>query len=41
MDGGLVDIIVGYYKGYSFSAKSKIIHRFLPREVSELVVYYL
>ena len=41
IDGGLVDIVVGYHKGYGFSAKSKIIHRFLPREVSELVVYYL
>lgn len=41
MDGGLVDVVVGYHKGYGFSAKSKIIHRFLPREVSELVVYYL
>ena len=41
VDGGLVDIVVGYHKGYGYSAKSKIIHRFLPREVSELVVYYL
>ncbi|KAH0831828.1 hypothetical protein FOPE_02919 [Fonsecaea pedrosoi] len=32
IDGGLVDIVVGYHKGYGFSAKSKIIHRFLPRE---------
>lgn len=41
IDGGLVDIVVGYHKGYGYSAKSKIIHRFLPREVSELLVYYL
>ncbi|KIX94361.1 uncharacterized protein Z520_10071 [Fonsecaea multimorphosa CBS 102226] len=32
IDSRLVDIVVGYYKGYGFSVKSKIVHRFLPRE---------
>lgn len=30
-----------YYKGISASAKAKIIHRYLPREVGELLFYYL
>lgn len=30
-----------YYKGYAMSGDVKIIYRYLPREVGELVVWYL
>ena len=30
-----------YHKGYSIQGSTKIIHCYLPKEVSELVVYYL
>lgn len=30
-----------YHKGYSITGSAKIIHRFLPKEVGELLVYYL
>jgi hypothetical protein len=30
-----------YYKGYDFTKKVKAIYRYVPREVSELVVYFL
>jgi hypothetical protein len=33
--------MTSYYKGYTYTGTTKIIHRYLPREVSELVVYYL
>ena len=38
---GMVHFVTGYHKGYRNSAKPKIIYRFVPREVGELVVYYL
>jgi hypothetical protein len=30
-----------YYKGYNVSGDVKIIHQYLPREVGELLVYYM
>ena len=39
--GGLVSTVTAYHKGYNIIGSTKIIHRYLPREVSELVVYYL
>jgi hypothetical protein len=33
--------VTTYHKGYSVTGSTKIIHRYLPREVSELIVYYL
>ena len=33
--------VTSYHKGYSVSNTTKIIHRYLPRPVSELLVYYL
>lgn len=41
VDKGIVQFVTSYYKGYSASQKVKIIHRFVPKEVGELVVYYL
>ena len=41
INGGLVLFITSYHKGYSASKKVKIIHRYVLREVSEIVIYYL
>ena len=41
IDKGMVQFITLYHKGYSTSQKVKIIHRFVPKEVGELVVRYL
>jgi len=34
-------LVTYYHKGYSTSNSTKIIHRYLPQEVGELLVYYL
>jgi hypothetical protein len=34
----IVVFVTQYYKGYNVSGDVKIIHRYLPREVGELVV---
>jgi superfamily II DNA helicase RecQ len=34
-------LVAGYHKGFSKTERLKVIHRFLPREVSALVIYYL
>ncbi|KAF6793337.1 hypothetical protein CMUS01_16109 [Colletotrichum musicola] len=39
IDRGLVMIVTGIHKGYTRSEKEKVIHRFLPREVSTPLVY--
>jgi hypothetical protein len=41
MDAGLVLFVTVYHKGYKYSEKAKLIQRFLPKEVGELLVYYL
>lgn len=41
VENGLVSFVTSYHKGYSIQGSTKIIHRYLPKEVSELVVYYL
>ncbi|KAK4545603.1 hypothetical protein LTR86_011348, partial [Recurvomyces mirabilis] len=33
--------VTTYHKGYSASGRFKVIHRFVPDEVAELVAYYL
>jgi hypothetical protein len=38
---GLVSTVTTYHKGYSISNTTKIIHCYLPKAVSKLVVYYL
>ena len=38
---GMVAFVTQYHKGYSASKRVKIVHRFVPREVGEVVVYYL
>jgi hypothetical protein len=41
VENGLVSFVTFYHKGYSIQGSTKIIHRYLPKEISELVVYYL
>lgn len=41
IDKGFVQFVTSYHKGYSASQQVKIIHRFIPKEVRKLVVYYL
>ncbi len=41
VEDGLMVFVTRYHKGYAVSGDVKVIHRYLPREVGELVVYYL
>lgn len=41
IERGLLVMVTFYHKGFGFSGNSKVIHRYLPREVGELVFYYL
>ena len=37
----MVAFVTLYHKGFSASQEQKCVHRFVPQEVGELVVYYL
>jgi superfamily II DNA helicase RecQ len=41
IEDGLVVLMTQYHKGLSTSGKQKVVHRYVPREVGELVVYYI
>ena len=41
IEDGLVTFVSQYHKGFYASNDTKVIHRYLPREVGELVVHYL
>ena len=41
IEDGIVVFATRYHKGYNVSGDVKIIHRYLPREVGELVVWYM
>ncbi|KAI9034735.1 uncharacterized protein KD926_006348, partial [Aspergillus affinis] len=41
IDDGLVTLVTAYHKGFHVSNDVKIIYRYLPREVGELIIYYL
>jgi len=41
IEGGMVSIVTTYHKGYSTTGNTKIIYRYLPKEVGELLIYYL
>lgn len=41
VEHSLVALVTSYHKGYTYTGSTKIIHCYLPKEVSELVVYYL
>jgi hypothetical protein len=41
IEEGLVSTVTSYHKGYNITGSMKIIHWYLLKEVSELLVYYL
>jgi hypothetical protein len=41
VDHGMVSTVTSYHKGYSVTGSTKIIHRYLPKEVGELFVYHI
>lgn len=41
IEGGMVSTVTTYHKCYSTTSNTKIIHRYLPKAVGELLVYYL
>lgn len=41
VEDGLVAVDTSHHKGYTCTGTTRIIHRYLPREISELLVYYL
>lgn len=41
IEDGMVVLVARYHKGYQVSGDVKIIHRYLPQEVGELLVWYL
>ena len=41
IENGLVSFVTSYHKGYSKSQDVKLIYRYVPAEVSKIVVYYL
>jgi len=41
VEDGLMVYVTRYHKGVGMTGKSKVIHRYLPREVGELLMYYL
>src|SRR5277367_3923289 len=41
IEDGLVAFVTAYHKGYRSSNNIKIIHRYLPQEIGEVLVYYL
>lgn len=41
VEHGLLATVTSYHKGYSIQGSTKIIHRYVPRPVSELLIYYL
>jgi hypothetical protein len=41
VNNGTVSFVTAYHKGFSTSQKAKIIHRYVLREVGELVVQFL
>lgn len=41
VEDGMVVFVTRYHKGFEVKGDVKIIHRYLPREVGELVVWYL
>ena len=41
VEEGLISIVTSYHKGYNMEGSTKVIHRFLPKDVSEIMVLYL
>ncbi|KAK4232713.1 DEAD-like helicase, partial [Achaetomium macrosporum] len=41
VDRGMVCFVISYHKTYRTTGRVKVIHRYVPREVGELLVWYL
>jgi hypothetical protein len=41
IEDGLVTLVTAYHKGFHASNDIKLIHRYVPRAVGELVVWYM
>lgn len=41
IDHGMVSTVTSFHKGYTVTGSTKIIHRYLPKQVGELLIYYL
>jgi RecQ family ATP-dependent DNA helicase len=41
VEDGMMVFVTRYHKGYQMSGDVKIIHRYIPREVGELLVWYM
>jgi hypothetical protein len=41
IDNNIIIFVIAYNKIMNITAQIKIIHRYLPREISELVIYYV
>jgi hypothetical protein len=41
MDNGMLCFVTSYHKNYSISSTCRIIHRYVPAEVGEILLYYL
>lgn len=41
IENGIVAYVTGYHKGYGMSAMLKVVHRYMPLEVGELLVYFM
>jgi hypothetical protein len=41
IENGLGSFVTEYHKGYSISGSVKIIHRYLPAAVTEILIYYM
>jgi hypothetical protein len=41
IENGLVGLVTAYHKGYHMTGSTSLIHRYLPEQVSQILVYYL
>jgi len=41
VEEGLISIVTSYHKGYNMEGSTKVIHRYLPKDISEIMVLYL
>jgi len=41
VDSGMISTVTSYHKGYAVSGSTKMIHRYVPNQVGELLISYL
>jgi hypothetical protein len=41
IENGMVSTVTSWHKGYTVTGSTKIIHRYVPNQVGELIIYYL